>query len=342
MAARGPYLPRGRTAPKVCRIPRDVPFDLQDFTRASVPSRARRDTAVIVYKWLAEYLALTGSGSLGSMWQCPAHEDSDPSLTVKENPNGRVLVHCHAGCSYFDVVDALSLPRWIWRMVPGKTPAEWLAQADHVPRYPKMVASPGSRAVDCQTISVEHHVYVADQIRLERRRYSDGRKQLRWERRLGSDWVYMRGDIRLTDLPLYRLSYIKQASALAEPIVLCESESSVDALIDAGVYATTWAGGAANPNLDRLQRGLAGMTVVWIPDNDPAGCRASELVVRALREVCCLRVLWPHEGHDARDLLESLGAELMAEGLRSLIVGPVDSGALGPQRAPEVAFGEAG
>ena len=41
------------------------------------------------------------------MCRCPAHEDSNPSLSVEQH-NGRVLVHCHAGCPQDAVLDALA------------------------------------------------------------------------------------------------------------------------------------------------------------------------------------------------------------------------------------------
>jgi hypothetical protein len=40
--------------------------------------------------------------------QCPAHEDSTPSLSITAIP-GRVLIHCHAGCRTEDVLDSLGL-----------------------------------------------------------------------------------------------------------------------------------------------------------------------------------------------------------------------------------------
>ena len=40
---------------------------------------------------------------------CPAHEDRSPSLSVREGRDGRVLVHCHAGCRPEDVVAATGL-----------------------------------------------------------------------------------------------------------------------------------------------------------------------------------------------------------------------------------------
>jgi hypothetical protein len=40
---------------------------------------------------------------------CPAHEDRTPSLSVRETPNGGVLLHCFGGCSIYEVTAALGL-----------------------------------------------------------------------------------------------------------------------------------------------------------------------------------------------------------------------------------------
>ena len=40
--------------------------------------------------------------------RCPAHADSDPSMTVKEGKSC-ILMHCFAGCSFEDIVAALGL-----------------------------------------------------------------------------------------------------------------------------------------------------------------------------------------------------------------------------------------
>lgn len=42
--------------------------------------------------------------------QCPAHEDRNPSLSVRQI-EGSVLVHCHAGCEVDQVLDSLGLGR---------------------------------------------------------------------------------------------------------------------------------------------------------------------------------------------------------------------------------------
>ena len=41
--------------------------------------------------------------------QCPAHEDKTPSLSITETGEGKVLLHCHAGCDSRAVMDSLEL-----------------------------------------------------------------------------------------------------------------------------------------------------------------------------------------------------------------------------------------
>ena len=41
--------------------------------------------------------------------RCPAHDDSAPSLSVKDAGNGKTLIHCFAGCGAVEVIEALGL-----------------------------------------------------------------------------------------------------------------------------------------------------------------------------------------------------------------------------------------
>jgi hypothetical protein len=41
--------------------------------------------------------------------RCPAHDDKWPSLSIAEGRDGRVLMHCHAGCRTEDIVAAIGL-----------------------------------------------------------------------------------------------------------------------------------------------------------------------------------------------------------------------------------------
>ncbi|WP_062469493.1 hypothetical protein [Variovorax boronicumulans] len=41
--------------------------------------------------------------------RCPVHDDRSPSLSIKEGEDGRVLLHCFAGCPPQEVVAVLGL-----------------------------------------------------------------------------------------------------------------------------------------------------------------------------------------------------------------------------------------
>ena len=58
--------------------------------------------------------AYTLTAALGGKWSggrgvasCPAHDDRSPSLSIANGAEGRLLLRCHAGCSFANVQDAL-------------------------------------------------------------------------------------------------------------------------------------------------------------------------------------------------------------------------------------------
>lgn len=54
-----------------------------------------------------EQVKETGSRRWAS--RCPSHNDRNPSLALRELEDGRILLHCFAGCAASDVVAALGL-----------------------------------------------------------------------------------------------------------------------------------------------------------------------------------------------------------------------------------------
>jgi putative DNA primase/helicase len=52
--------------------------------------------------------ALSGK-KVGDQWlcRCPAHDDHDPSLAVRDSKDGRLLVYCYTGCNARDILAAL-------------------------------------------------------------------------------------------------------------------------------------------------------------------------------------------------------------------------------------------
>ncbi len=60
------------------------------------------------------------SGSSGSA-KCPSHDDSDPSLSISEGQDGKLLVKCHGGCAQDRVIGALKA-RDLWPGAPRPAP----------------------------------------------------------------------------------------------------------------------------------------------------------------------------------------------------------------------------
>lgn len=55
---------------------------------------------------------------------CPSHEDSSPSLSIRETSDGTILLHCFGGCSAADIVAAVGLQ--LSDLFPNKF-------SDHIP-----------------------------------------------------------------------------------------------------------------------------------------------------------------------------------------------------------------
>jgi hypothetical protein len=66
---------------------------------------------------------------------CPAHEDQDPSLSIRDADDGQILVHCHAGCDQSLVIGELRSrgfwggrpdteggvdPKYTWQRLPAR------------------------------------------------------------------------------------------------------------------------------------------------------------------------------------------------------------------------------
>lgn len=84
---------------------------------------------------LAQTIALALDGhKTGNCWmaRCPAHDDSTPSLSIRETRDGKLLVHCHAGCEQTAVIVALK-DRGLW--APGSANVEnrYAARSNRAP-----------------------------------------------------------------------------------------------------------------------------------------------------------------------------------------------------------------
>lgn len=86
---------------------------------------------------------------------CPAHQDRSPSLSIREG-NGKVLLHCFAGCSIETVCDALKVRISDLFSEPGKIQPK----PDVVRRAEKQIASLRSRLTPRERVLPVTIVYV--------------------------------------------------------------------------------------------------------------------------------------------------------------------------------------
>jgi len=97
--ATGATNPRNETAPRLA--PRGG--GLQAARSSAQPQYTVGIDALLVR---LDHVRKTGRGYTA---RCPAHEDRTASLSISEGTDGRILLHCFAGCGAGDVVTALGL-----------------------------------------------------------------------------------------------------------------------------------------------------------------------------------------------------------------------------------------
>lgn len=257
------------------------------------------------FDWFKDYLTIAGASNIGGNWQCPSHEDSYPSLSIKDTTEGHVLLFCHAGCSYKQIMESLGLGTKILFQPHFLSPKRTFELNRVKPKFKSIsYRSMKRRCGKSQSYFVFHHQYTKT-VRLERIKFDDGEKICRWQIFEDGKWMYSNGmSLNLNELPLYNEVEVIRGGFMGEVIVLCESESSVDAMLSEGIYATTWAGGAKSAKIERLKKVLTNQKVIWIPDNDEAGLKCSTQItaeIKPLTQKWLTLIGEPND--DAKDLL---------------------------------------
>jgi hypothetical protein len=286
---------------------------LEFFAQPSPAARTAGTGEADPVAWLEGLLAALGAQQYGRKWACPAHAlNAKPgahslSLTVNRADDGRALVHCHgnAGCDFRDVLRALKLPHSALTVAPPVEPARYARAYLPGVRFPapRIDRGPGPGWV---AVSIDRHPYGDPPIAWKiRERSAAGDKRITWES-LNSKGERVPGLLgrKETELGMYQARQVRMAMAMDEVIVLCESESSVDAMAKAGVYGTCWPGGAGTAPTEQMAALFNDYDrVVLIPDFDDAGLDVAERICKVLP----VRVVLGEPGEDARDLLKRLG-----------------------------------
>lgn len=207
-----------------------------------------------------EFAEMLGAKKTSSGWQanCPAHDDSTASLSIAEGDDGRLLVHCHAGCEFHDIIEATET--YTPRTVPAKAATaseDFTSQIVHAYNYHDL-----DGVMRYQVVRLEPKSF--------RQRRPDG---------IGG-WINnMKGVVRIP----YRLPEWHDADP-KRTVIFVEGEKDADTICDLGLLGTAIMGGASAWR-GEMATWFADRKVVIIPDNDEPGEKFATAVYTSLSQV---------------------------------------------------------
>jgi hypothetical protein len=213
------------------------------------------------------------------MAKCPGHDDEKSSLSIKEGDDGRVLLHCHAGCSFEVILDALGLEAK--DLFPEKAGAK-------------------SRLVATYPYHRANGELLFEVLRYEPKRFSVRRPDGH------GGWIDNLDGVE-------RVPFLLRELIVADPntvVWIPEGEKHVDRLVKRGFVATTNFGGA-NEWRPAFNAYLADRHVVLLEDNDRPGRRRVLEIARSLAAVASsvkiVRFAESKKGADVSDFFEAGG-----------------------------------
>lgn len=233
----------------------------------------------------------------------------NPSLSIGEGKDGRVLVTCHRGtdaCSVDEICDAMGISKN--DLFPPKSKLDEPATR---------VSVKADKSGKLTLVKSYDYRDAEGNLLFQKQRFVDeqGKKTFR-QRRLDKqtgEWSYQLGEVPRV---LYRLPEVAEAVRQGKPIWLVEGEKDVDTLVDLGFEATTMPNGAGSW-LDIHTETLAGAQVFIIADNDEVGRKHANHVVKELRAAgCTVHPCLPADGY--KDVTDMVDAGLTTKDLINL------------------------
>lgn len=237
---------------------------------------------------------LNGVKDNGSNWaaHCPCrNDDSNPSLSIGQGTDGRVLVTCHrgSGCTVDEICEAMNIQKS--SLFPKSQQTEKIKKEKLT-----LVATYSYRDTD-GTLLFQKQRLVNE----------EGRKTFRQRRPNPEtgEWIFNLGDIPKI---LYRLPELNLAKKRGEIVWLVEGEKDADNLVALGHCATTPPNGAGKWQNIHTEA-LAGANVFIISDRDEVGRAHVDFVMPQLVTAgCTVAAFIPPNGY--KDISEMLGAGL--------------------------------
>jgi len=259
---------------------------------------------------------LDGVRKSGSGWtaRCPCrNDDSNPSLSIGQGNDGRVLVTCHRGipCDVETICDSIGLS--ISDLMPGKEDAEFkpLPKSIEV-RQNTEPAKKVKQHTESKPVFVEAYDYVDEygSLIFQKLRYIDENGKKTFRQRKPNEfggWEFSLGDVPKV---LYNLPAVLKAKKEGFPVWLVEGEKDANTLINMGLVATTAPGGAGKW-LDIHTEALSGALVEIVADRDEVGITHALNVSEILSNSGCDVAVWMSPSH--KDITDHIDSGLKIE-----------------------------
>lgn len=197
------------------------------------------------------------NGVKGKTALCPAHPDKQRSLS-HDYKDGKILLHCHAGCSIEKITAALGISAGdLFEGKKGTSGMDIVAKYDYHDPEGKLIY---------QVVRLSPKSF--------RQRRPDG----------AGGWIWNMKDVK--SLP-YRLPELIKGLARGDTVFITEGEKDVDALAAMGLTATSNHGGAGKWSRSLDEHFPVGAEVVILPDNDDPGRDHARKVVKQLTDRGC-------------------------------------------------------
>ncbi len=195
---------------------------------------------------------------------CSAHDDNRASLSVNVGNDGRVLLHCHAGCSVEAIVQAIGLD-----------------MSDLFPSKSSTSPQKNRRVVATYDYEDESGKLLYQVVRYEPKDFCQRRPDGK------GGWHY---NLKETPRVLYRLPEILEQPEL--PVYVGEGEKDADNLVDIGIPTATTSPEGAGKWRSEYSEMIRGRSVVIFQHNDTVGRKhASDIASSCYSAGCPVRIV---------------------------------------------------
>ncbi len=225
-----------------------------------------------------EVITKLNAKKIGSnyMARCPAHDDHDPSLSIREGENGQALLKCFAGCSYENIVKVLNS----FDINTNKSYSHPYNKKDNSNFTSKIYSLDWIKQN-----SIAAYIYRDEENnpKFLVRKYKTLQENKKFMQYSFIDSNTLKPGLNNQKTFLYRLPELIQAVKDHKDIYIVEGEKDVENLYKIGLIATTSPmGGGKNKWKEHYNDYFKNAKVIILPDNDKVGREHAENIASNL------------------------------------------------------------